>query len=227
MPILNTLTTYYPDDNVVRHDQLGEVQIPEEIQKWFYKLTNLEGVPLSYLIPHPQLLTPESIRFFYIDPNWVKAMAAGAFTLGQHSYSTAPYDDVAEKTTHPATGFLLRSALIKHFPGMKIKGYSDEDRTQELAVLREVNLMPDTLLMLFPGELKSIAIYSPPEGMELRIEDQKVLTDENGVLITKATDDASKRPEDKPTEEILQSETSKDFVKTYMDSGCYIVFNTL
>ncbi|KAN0089571.1 hypothetical protein V8E51_019831 [Hyaloscypha variabilis] len=54
------------------------------IQEWVLHKLHLHGVPAHYLIPDPSYLPAESIRFFYIDKNWTKALIDGALSLANH-----------------------------------------------------------------------------------------------------------------------------------------------
>jgi hypothetical protein len=39
-------------------------------------------VPFHYLVPDERMLPPESLRFFYIDPQWMEALLGGALSIG-------------------------------------------------------------------------------------------------------------------------------------------------
>lgn len=67
-------------------------QVPEEspvaamppyMESFLAHLRMLVGVPFEYLIPHPDLLPDESIRFFYVDRSWTDRMVDGANAVGQ------------------------------------------------------------------------------------------------------------------------------------------------
>ena len=64
-------------------DALGEIQVPADIAAWLGRLLTLAGVPFEYLVPDEGMLPPESIRFFRLDDNWVRALLDGAFSLGR------------------------------------------------------------------------------------------------------------------------------------------------
>lgn len=48
---------------------------------WLAELTLLYGVPFEYLIPDEAMLPMESIRFFYVDQNWVERLLDGALSI--------------------------------------------------------------------------------------------------------------------------------------------------
>jgi hypothetical protein len=63
---------------------LEAVLLPEDLSKWLGRLRLLKGVPFNYLVPDERMLPPESIRFFYLDMNWVDSLLDGAFSIGRN-----------------------------------------------------------------------------------------------------------------------------------------------
>jgi hypothetical protein len=63
---------------------LGDIEAPADIAAWLGRLLTLAGVPFGYLVPDEGMLPPESIRFFRLDENWVRALLDGAFSLGRN-----------------------------------------------------------------------------------------------------------------------------------------------
>lgn len=148
------LTTLYnsPSDLQAEVEQAGTV--PDIVTKWMARLKLLYGVPINYLVPDEGMLPPESIRFFYLDFNWIDAMLDGAFSLGRNltpadDSSTLALDRAASPsmlrgaTTQSAniranalgvtppqvsfktvSGFLLRSTLVQNYPGMGVNPYA-------------------------------------------------------------------------------------------------------
>lgn len=58
-------------------------EIPPEIIQPLARWSLLYDVPYRYLVPDRNILPPESIRFFYIDYNWLTAMLDGAMSMGR------------------------------------------------------------------------------------------------------------------------------------------------
>jgi hypothetical protein len=56
--------------------------VPADIVRFLARLRLLEGVPFSYLVPDAALLPLETIRFFYVDRNWLDALVQGALSAG-------------------------------------------------------------------------------------------------------------------------------------------------
>ena len=65
-------------------DSLGDIDVPADIASWLGRLLTLSGVPFEYLVPAEAMLPPESIRFFRLDENWIRALLDGAFSLGRN-----------------------------------------------------------------------------------------------------------------------------------------------
>lgn len=53
--------------------------------QWLAKLKLLYNFPLNYLVPDWKMLPQESLRFFYVDPNWLDSMIDGALSIGVQS----------------------------------------------------------------------------------------------------------------------------------------------
>jgi len=60
-------------------------EMPQDIGEWLGRLLLLYGVPFNYLVPDEAMLPPESIRFFYLDPGWMKCLLEGACSVGKSS----------------------------------------------------------------------------------------------------------------------------------------------
>ncbi|MCB1087153.1 MAG: hypothetical protein KDM63_08920 [Verrucomicrobiae bacterium] len=134
-------------------EKLGTVELPKNLRDWLAKLRLLKGVPFEYLVPDERILPPESIRFFYVDMNWVDALVDGAFSIGrnqtiQPSEPSLNQDKAVMPTvktqvaaqvpehrasalgleTPPASlevvsGFLLRSAVVQDYKGIGVNAY--------------------------------------------------------------------------------------------------------
>lgn len=133
---------------------------PPEIAAWMGRLKLLYGVPLNYLVPDERMLPPESIRFFYLDPNWIEALIDGAFSIGRSlipgrdtrsfcmDRATGPMMHVCsrkkawavrtgylglqadEPTEETLSGFLLRSSVVNAYPGLGVDVYPERGMPQ-------------------------------------------------------------------------------------------------
>jgi hypothetical protein len=132
---------------------LEEVLIPEDLSKWLGRLRLLKGVPFNYLVPDERMLPPESIRFFYLDMNWIDSLLDGAFSIGRNltkteNTSTLNLDSavtpkvnqrgwegaasvraenlglpVPQLSLQTVSGFLLRSTVVSAYKGIGANVY--------------------------------------------------------------------------------------------------------
>ena len=65
--------------------QLEEPRIPTTVQNWLGQAMLLYGVPFRYLVPDEEMLPEESIRFFYLNLDWLNSMLQGACSVGRAS----------------------------------------------------------------------------------------------------------------------------------------------
>ena len=114
---------------------LSREPIPDEVKAFMGRLRILESIPTNYLVPAPEMLPAESIRFFNVDKNWVNSLIDGAYSIGRVSELDREQDQaylaailhaawnwVKESRPEaseacckdPITGFILRSTLVSH-----------------------------------------------------------------------------------------------------------------
>ena len=125
----------------------GDSQWESSITSFISKLRLLEGMPFRYLVPDSNMLPPESIRFFFVDPNWIQTMCDGALSLGRIGEMDQQHDSALGATlvrrSEPRTlnqrrvrlglrprselefaplfgGFLMRSAVVSGWPGLEV-----------------------------------------------------------------------------------------------------------
>lgn len=134
------------------------LEISADVEDWLGRLLLLYGVPFHYLVPEEDMLPPESIRFFYLDPGWMKCLLEGACSVGR----TSTVDDLVDQHLRnhfldhaakkakelragknegelnwPLTGFLLRSRLVEGWQGLEMKAAGVDGngkRSQRVAV---------------------------------------------------------------------------------------------
>lgn len=154
---------------------------------WLDELALLRRVPFNYLVPHPAMLPPESIRLFRIDENWIEALLAGARDVGVHTSLDAAVDPaltaaVDRRRTRSAeprrAGLLIRSELVEAWPVFDIlTTAAGADNTE----LRRDHLAPDTLLLLLDALPEEIVIREPGQGIHFGI-DSTSATGDNSVI---------------------------------------------
>lgn len=169
--------------------------IPATISDWMGRLKLLHGVPMNYLVPDERMLPKESLHFFYLDFNWIHALADGAYSIGRATEGELLADkrhiervmvsaraasknvrkDSAllnsyENQQGQVTGILLRSGVMTGWPRVVVKGYSDMEGEKEIPKLRVCRLSDNILLCLFDGVVKMATVSEPPEHMHTGVE---------------------------------------------------------
>ncbi|KAG7294509.1 hypothetical protein NEMBOFW57_004584 [Staphylotrichum longicolle] len=183
-----------PDDELFI--PFNEINVPKSadwqlVQSWILDNMFLKNIPAHYLLPDPSYLPPESIRFFYIDDNWMDAFVDGALSIGNHldraddvvrqalkrnlnRYFETNYVDQAgsELNYHPQIpcfGFFLRSAVVKAFPDLQIHApwaKGDNVSGKREPTLRFETIDKDILLCLF-DRMPGTAHWDPAEQITL------------------------------------------------------------
>jgi hypothetical protein len=147
---------------------------------WLDTLALMHLVPFRYLVPHPAMLPPESLRLFRIDPGWIDALLAGARDLGVHSSLDVQADaavrhgiDQARSATLPVAGILVYSQLVRAWPVFDLIARLDGNQVSEL---RRDRLAPNLLLCLFDNVPDEIAIREPRQGIHFGIDTGDVIS---------------------------------------------------
>lgn len=180
---------------------LSAVELPAALQAWLHRLQLLSGVPFQYLAPDENMLPPESIRFFYLDPNWMTALIDGAFSIGRNLTADSNTPTLAlDAAVSPAltgrlraaagagralalgqaippttlevvSGFLLRSSLVPAYPGMGVYAYDQDGAPLTILRLERLGDSSDTLICLIEGDAQKIDIHEAPEHLHYGIDD--------------------------------------------------------
>ena len=156
---------------------------PPSVAKFVGDLALLRGIPFANLVPHAAMLPVETIRFFYVDPNWIDALIDGAASIGGSDSLQSALQGLllgalqesarteAGITAPIASGFLLRSSLVSTYPRLVVTAYSDPAGTQPLTNLRLEKVAPEVMIGLFDGAMALLDIQQPPEGMQFGFVD--------------------------------------------------------
>ena len=139
----------------------------------------LQRLPLHYLIPDDQLLPAESMRFFYLDPFWIKAAVDGALSAATTSRrQRMPFHDLYERIWEvlngpratggtatssvrldgTVTGFVMRSNVVGRWPSLRVSARDSGDN--ELGTFIE-RLTPSLLVCLIVGVPQEIDVIEP------------------------------------------------------------------
>jgi hypothetical protein len=171
----------------------------QSVADWLANLLLLQGVPFVHLVPDARMLPSESIRFFYVDPNALDALCAGAQSVGVQTSRDAAQDALARPAilqaalakagtrrlaltgrlgatdapaVAPVAGFLLRSAVVSGWPGLEVKAWADAAGTQPILPLRLDHLAGEVMIGLYPQVPARIDIEEPKEALAFGVEDE-------------------------------------------------------
>lgn len=166
------------------------------VADWISQLMLLYKLPFDSLVPDERLLPDESLRFFYLDNNWLNAAADGAMSLGIESSKSVEFNQQIKKyvtskakanvgnirsqllkkplsknntTPDVISGFLLRSALVTGWPNLQIKAKDDVNNT--LKIIRTDHPAPNILLVLFDGVPVNVEFSEPNESLGFGVDD--------------------------------------------------------
>lgn len=177
--------------------------IPKEVKHFLGELYKLNGVPFSYLVPHAYLLEKQhrknnedysgTLSFFYVDPNWIEALLDGALSIGRadknetllemavsggfvegytpQSGEISDGNEKKEERRLNTTGFLFRSDLISGWRGIEIQAFNKEEEL--LPALRFERIDSDIFLGIFNGNISTITVKQPYEGLQFGIKTDK------------------------------------------------------
>ncbi len=100
---------------------IGKEQIERALSDYLSKLTLLYDVPFAYLVPDESALPEESIRFFELNPMWVKSLLDGALSIGRNTKRDYDHDS---SLIHQ-----MYSGAVKNNMGIR-KNLSQSERSQ-------------------------------------------------------------------------------------------------
>lgn len=173
--------------------------MPDPLVDWLSKLNLLYGVPFQYLVPDERMLPPESIRFFYLDENWINSISDGAFSIGRITSSDIEHDTIMiekilseTKLEVPKIRRKLMNRPINDMDsdeadpsGLRtgfllrsaiVEGWpglevvAKQSDEKELPILRMERLSKDVLLCIFKGEFQKLELKEPAEAMHFGVD---------------------------------------------------------
>ena len=112
-----TIRTTFGDPSAILA-ALPDPTPPLIVTDWLSRLKLLCGVPFNYLVPDEGMLPPESIRFFYLDLNWVDALIDGAFSIGRNLTTTG---ETASLNLDRAVNSPLHAAISVRAPAVRAR----------------------------------------------------------------------------------------------------------
>jgi hypothetical protein len=171
----------------------------DPVADWLANLGFLYPVPFSHLAPDPRLLPVESIRFFYVDPDWIDALQAGACSIALHTAADAAtfralhsqlteailrksdrraarrYDSAAQADPDTGrirrTGLLIHSELVSSWPTLVVKATL---AGSPVNLLRNDCPSRNVRLCLFDGIPDTVSLAEPYQGLRFGVEDNGI-----------------------------------------------------
>lgn len=172
------------------------------VADWLAGLALLTPVPFTCLVPDQRMLPREtpsaadpavgltgSIRFGYLDPNWMTALLCGALSLAVESSRQAGTPGTIDPVilaavgqaiakrcglsgppTGPTTVLLLRSDLVSGWPTLAVTPLDANGAA--MPTLRADRLAPGVLLALFDGVPTAVRIAEPHVALTLGVDEQ-------------------------------------------------------
>jgi hypothetical protein len=150
--------------------------------RFFEALSRLEGVPFSYLVPAPEMLPPESLRAFTVDPVWVFRLMQGALSIGAEVFRCDNCDEettnriaalernaadklsalarLARKPAAPMSGILLRSEALSLWPKLLTTFKFDDAEAGRVEGFPKSPL-PEVMLDLATGPFSEVTLAQP------------------------------------------------------------------
>jgi hypothetical protein len=171
------------------------------IAQWLAHKQLLYDVSFDHLVPDQLELPVESLRFFYIDQNWLDCLLDGAISIGVQSSKdsllnsvmndavnaavaaaiktirdklrgTATGDTEPDTTQEAMSGILIRSAVVSGWPGLVVKAFKgDINSGAPLKMLRMDRLSSNVLLCIFLDIPDTVMLAEPLQGLCFGVED--------------------------------------------------------
>lgn len=192
-----TGTTTLPTGSLIQIADANQDAL--SIVDWLANTALLKSVPFNNLIANPKLLPQESIRFFYLDENWINALLDGALSIALQSSRDVLFTKLMrgilyEKIMNamalvrlkllglPTTenppevtkinGFLIRSQNIVNYPGLDVIASAKDTNGQTIPMkpLRQEKLSRDLMIVIYPDIPTEVIFKQPSEGLVFGVE---------------------------------------------------------
>lgn len=174
------------------------------VAEWLAYKQLLYDIPFNHFVPDQLALPVESLRFFYVDPNWQRALIDGALSIGMTSSKDSFFiktmrgvidqaidaealairnrllgkavgDHEGSGPEEAITGLLIRSAVVSGWPGLEVKAFKAGAANTQLKLLRLDRLSGNVLLALFFDVPDVVMLAEPQQGLCFGVEDGNVI----------------------------------------------------
>ena len=185
-----------PDALLVQEQSPSSAQFlppSQELVDWLTQLTLLYGVPFEYLVADERLLPRESLRFFFLDQNWLDRLVDGALSVATLSTAETLFNEAFFEAVYAVihqnqqslrsrlrnkplsqtvsvdgtySGLLFRSVVVSGWPGLEVQATR---AGTPVAILRMDRLASDILLVLFDAVPDTVNVIEPSEGLHFGV----------------------------------------------------------
>lgn len=157
-------------DNARNLLQLTSPPPPAVVREWLGQLGMLYGVPFENIVADAKMLPPESMRFFYVDTNWIESLVDGALSTGAHSDRDIRFHRVMRriisKVTDEAAGKVREQLRRPDQPASSDAPLENVDLDQRI---RAGFLMRSAIVSGWPG-LEIHAFRGPAEQADQQLK---------------------------------------------------------
>ena len=177
-----------PHSYLAVSDGKNVLELPKHVQDKFNSWKQLKNIPYRYLVPDPDLLPNESIRFFKVDQNWIKAFICGAFSIGhtievevqKGGIKESLFSDELTKLMNfnsiqetdgkktieidfPEYGFLINSFAVSGWPDYIVETTAVNINSKDpLKLIRRENLDVNIELFLYNSSFSELNFHLHP-----------------------------------------------------------------
>ncbi len=170
-----------------------DMELSEDVLSWLSKLSLLSGIPFSCLAADERLLPEESIRFFYLNPQWTDSLIDGALSIGRnnqteimadsfyrvkrneevisrhhlHRYNLMHENHKREFTIAQKGEDIPSGILLRSTLVSNWRGLEIKGwhNKQEITILRMDRLADDILICIFDQEADCVELLEPTEEL--------------------------------------------------------------
>ena len=173
---------------------------PPELKNWLDSLRRLEGIPYRYLLPDERLLPPDSVRFVFLDPNYINALLDGVLSSVRAASPCLDQCKQGEREllagNHPAvvTGFFIRSVRVAGLPRLEASAryfarpapdpapgiHANPLYMERAEDYSNIRLSASILLYLFKAKADRITLRQTPDTLHLSAKGQPVVLSKPG-----------------------------------------------
>ena len=142
------------------------------LEAWIAALWQLRGIPFKYLVADEQMLPPNAIRCFTIDPWWIEALIDGALNMALPTTGATCHALDISACPKPKWGMLIRSALVSAWPELTVTATDKHGGPLMVYPCRQYS--PSILLFLCDDQPAHLKITQPSQTINLVVTESDV-----------------------------------------------------